>query len=142
MVHSEKKLYLVFEFLSQDLKKFMDATPVAELPLHLVKVAGGDPGAPRSASPASAQPAPLAFLLQSYLFQLLQGVNFCHSHRVIHRDLKPQNLLINELGAIKLADFGLARAFGVPLRTYTHEVPWAVGREGQLKGSPRCPQLP
>ncbi|XP_059527271.1 cyclin-dependent kinase 3 isoform X1 [Myotis daubentonii] len=90
VVHSEKKLYLVFEFLSQDLKKFMDATPVSELPLHLVK--------------------------------LLQGVNFCHAHRVIHRDLKPQNLLINELGAIKLADFGLARAFGVPLRTYTHEV--------------------
>lgn len=49
-------------------------------------------------------------------------MNFCHSHRVIHRDLKPQNLLINEFGAIKLADFGLARAFGVPLRTYTHEV--------------------
>ncbi|XP_035890044.1 cyclin-dependent kinase 3 isoform X2 [Phyllostomus discolor] len=96
VVHNEKKLYLVFEFLNQDLKKFMDSTPVSELPLHLVK---------------------------SYLFQLLQGVSFCHSHRVIHRDLKPQNLLINELGAIKLADFGLARAFGVPLRTYTHEVP-------------------
>ncbi|NXS13413.1 CDK2 kinase, partial [Neodrepanis coruscans] len=58
----------------------------------------------------------------NYLFQLLQGVSFCHSHRVIHRDLKPQNLLINEAGAIKLADFGLARAFGVPVRTYTHEV--------------------
>ncbi|XP_026339900.1 cyclin-dependent kinase 3 [Ursus arctos] len=95
VVHSEKKLYLVFEFLSQDLKKYMDSAPASELPLHLVK---------------------------SYLLQLLQGVNFCHSHRVIHRDLKPQNLLINELGAIKLADFGLARAFGVPLRTYTHEV--------------------
>lgn len=49
-------------------------------------------------------------------------MSFCHSHRVIHRDLKPQNLLINEAGAIKLADFGLARTFGVPLRTYTHEV--------------------
>ncbi|XP_071066916.1 cyclin-dependent kinase 3 isoform X2 [Dasypus novemcinctus] len=95
VVHSDKKLYLVFEFLSQDLKKYMDSTAASELPRHLVK---------------------------SYLFQLLQGVNFCHSHRVIHRDLKPQNLLINELGAIKLADFGLARAFGVPLRTYTHEV--------------------
>uniref|UniRef100_A0A8C2SPR2 cyclin-dependent kinase n=1 Tax=Coturnix japonica TaxID=93934 RepID=A0A8C2SPR2_COTJA len=56
------------------------------------------------------------------MFQLLQGLAFCHAHRVLHRDLKPQNLLINADGAIKLADFGLARAFGVPVRTYTHEV--------------------
>ncbi|XP_054832872.1 cyclin-dependent kinase 3 [Eublepharis macularius] len=95
VVHSQKKLYLVFEYLNQDLKKYMDSSRTSELPLSLVK---------------------------SYLYQLLQGVGFCHSHRVIHRDLKPQNLLINEMGAIKLADFGLARAFGVPLRTYTHEV--------------------
>ncbi|XP_036051276.1 cyclin-dependent kinase 3 isoform X2 [Onychomys torridus] len=95
VIHREKKLYLVFEFLTQDLKKHMDSTPTSGLPLHVVK---------------------------SYLSQLLQGLNYCHCHRVIHRDLKPQNLLINEFGAIKLADFGLARAFGVPLRTYTHEV--------------------
>lgn len=40
VVHSEKKLYLVFEFLSQDLKKYMDSTPASELPLHRVKVPG------------------------------------------------------------------------------------------------------
>lgn len=91
--------------------------------------------------PTSTLPAPSFScpLFQSYLFQLLQGVSFCHSHRVIHRDLKPQNLLINELGAIKLADFGLARAFGVPLRTYTHEVPG--DREGE-KGCHLCTQPP
>ena len=51
-----------------------------------------------------------------------QGVAYCHQHRVLHRDLKPQNLLISRGGELKLADFGLARAFGIPVRSYTHEV--------------------
>ena len=38
VVHSEKKLYLVFEYLNQDLKKYMDTAPPAGLPLKLVKV--------------------------------------------------------------------------------------------------------
>lgn len=59
---------------------------------------------------------------QSYTYQILQGIVFCHSRRVLHRDLKPQNLLIDKDGAIKLADFGLGRPFGIPVRAYTHEV--------------------
>lgn len=61
-------------------------------------------------------------VVKSFLYQLLTGVAYCHHHRVLHRDLKPQNLLINREGELKLADFGLARAFGIPVRSYTHEV--------------------
>lgn len=95
VVHTERKLTLVFEFLDQDLKKYLDAC--------------GDKGI---------EP----FTIKSFLFQLLRGVDYCHEHRVLHRDLKPQNLLINMEGDLKLADFGLARAFGIPVRSFTHEV--------------------
>ncbi|NXG40739.1 CDK5 kinase, partial [Psilopogon haemacephalus] len=58
----------------------------------------------------------------SFMYQLLKGLAFCHSRNVLHRDLKPQNLLINRNGELKLADFGLARAFGIPVRCYSAEV--------------------
>lgn len=94
VVHTERKLTLVFEYLDQDLKKYLD-----------VCEGGLD-----------------SMIVKSFLFQLLTGVAYCHHHRVLHRDLKPQNLLINREGELKLADFGLARAFGIPVRSYTHEV--------------------
>jgi serine/threonine protein kinase len=50
----------------------------------------------------------------------VNGVNYCHSRRIIHRDLKPQNLLVDRSGNLKIADFGLARAFGIPIKTLTH----------------------
>jgi len=55
--------------------------------------------------------------------QLIRGIDYCHAQRVIHRDLKPQNILIEEATVtLKIADFGMARAFALPMPIYTHEV--------------------
>jgi len=113
----EAKLYLIFEFLTMDLKKYMDT--------NIPKDGQMDPK-----------------LMKSYTYQLLQGLLFCHQRRVLHRDLKPQNLLIDKNGCIKIADFGLARAFGIPVRVYTHEVVTLWYRAPEvLLGSPKysCP---
>jgi len=92
---NENKLYLCFEYCEYDLKKYMK----------------------------SQQYKLSADCIKSFTYQMLSGLAWCHSHRIFHRDLKPQNVLVDpKKGALKLADFGLARAFTVPLRTYTHEV--------------------
>jgi len=96
VIHTETKLVLIFEYCERDLKKYMDA--------H------GDRGA---LDPNT---------VRSFMYQLLMGTAFCHENRVLHRDLKPQNLLINRKGELKLGDFGLARAFGVPVNTFSNEV--------------------
>ncbi|XP_043480793.1 cyclin-dependent kinase 4-like [Leptopilina heterotoma] len=48
--------------------------------------------------------------------EILQGVDFLHSHRITHRDLKPQNLLVTSEGRIKIADFGLAKTYDFEMR--------------------------
>lgn len=48
---------------------------------------------------------------QYFLYQLLRGLKYIHSANVLHRDLKPGNLLVNEECDLKIADFGLARTF-------------------------------
>jgi serine/threonine-protein kinase len=42
--------------------------------------------------------------------QILQGLQFAHEHNVIHRDIKPHNIVINGRGQVKVTDFGIARA--------------------------------
>ncbi|GME70283.1 hypothetical protein B5S31_g729 [[Candida] boidinii] len=97
VIHTENKLTLVFEYMDKDLKKYMDT--------HGSKSGALEPQ-----------------LVKSFMFQLLRGIMFCHDNRVLHRDLKPQNLLINSKGELKLGDFGLARAFGIPVNTFSNEV--------------------
>lgn len=94
IIHTENHLTLVFEYLEKDLKQYMEDCGNI-LSMNNVRL---------------------------FLFQLLRGLAYCHQRRILHRDLKPQNLLINEKGELKLADFGLARAKSVPTKTYSNEV--------------------
>lgn len=88
------ELVLVFEIMESDLKKHMKARGGKLLPREV----------------------------RDFTHQLLTGIEFCHANRIIHRDLKPQNLLIDGGKSLKIADFGLARAFSLPVPQYTHEV--------------------
>ncbi|VDO11130.1 unnamed protein product [Rodentolepis nana] len=94
IIHTEKSLTLVFEYLQRDLKQYLHECHNLMHPENV----------------------------RLFLYQLLRGLAFCHARRILHRDLKPQNLLINDRGDLKLADFGLARAKSIPIKTYSNEV--------------------
>lgn len=80
----ETRLTLVFEHVDQDLSTYLEKAPAPGLPADKIK---------------------------DMMHQLLSGLDFLHTHRVVHRDLKPQNILVTSDGQVKLADFGLARIY-------------------------------
>lgn len=84
---------LFFEYLKMDLKQLIDSTKS----LDMIRV-------------------------KQISKEILLGVDQCHSKRILHRDLKPQNILLNSRLDVKVADFGLARAFTIPIRPYTNDV--------------------
>lgn len=53
--------------------------------------------------------------------QMFTGIDFLHSNNLIHRDLKPQNILVNRDQSLRIADFGLSRNYGLHA-TFTTEV--------------------
>lgn len=77
-------LYLVFEHVDQDLNAYLERCPPPGLGAEKIK---------------------------DLMWQILCGVDFLHSHRIVHRDIKPQNILLSNDGTLKLADFGLARIY-------------------------------
>lgn len=64
----------------------------------------------------------LASEIKTLLLQLLSAIALCHDNWIVHRDLKTSNLLMNNRGQIKVADFGLARTYGDPLGDMTQLV--------------------
>lgn len=96
VVLNNNKLYLLFEFVDVDLHVFLSELKKKDLDEKLIK---------------------------NILYKILDAVAYCHSKKIIHRDIKPQNILLAKNGEIvKVADFGLARAFSSSKRPYTKEV--------------------
>ena len=60
--------------------------------------------------------------IKSYMIQTLKGLEYLHLNWILHRDLKPNNLLVTASGILKIGDFGLAKFYGSPNRINTHQV--------------------
>mmetsp|Transcript_51277 Transcript_51277/g.104294 ORF Transcript_51277/g.104294 Transcript_51277/m.104294 type:complete len:303 (-) Transcript_51277:1609-2517(-) len=110
-------LYIIFQYLDCDLKAFMVSTK------------GKGTGLNNSTS-------------KEFCFQLLLGLKHCHGQGIMHRDLKPQNLLVENGIKLKIADFGLSRNFNIPVGRYTHEVVTLWYRAPEILLGAKCYSTP
>ncbi|KAI9750605.1 MAG: hypothetical protein M4579_006401 [Chaenotheca gracillima] len=100
-------LHSVFSSKNQNLNLVLEFLPLGDLE-QLIRDSGGvDYGAAD---------------VKAWMGMLARAVWFCHANFVLHRDIKPNNLLIAADGEVKLADFGLARNFSDPYPNMTHQV--------------------
>jgi cyclin-dependent kinase 7 len=99
------KLHAVFSTKNQNLNLVLEHLPQGDL-LKLIQDTNNI-----SYTPAD---------IKSWMLMLMRATYFCHQNFVLHRDIKPNNLLIAANGEIKLADFGLARSFADPFQPMTY----------------------
>lgn len=91
---SRSNVSLVFDFMDTDLEIVIKDPQIILTPSHI----------------------------KAYTIMTLQGLEHLHSLWILHRDLKPNNLLINAEGVLKIGDFGLAKNYGSPNKVYSHQV--------------------
>ena len=100
-------LLSVFSSKDQNLNLVLEYLPLGDLEMLIKDVEGVRYGAAD---------------IKAWMGMLSRAVWFCHENFVLHRDIKPNNLLIAADGEVKLADFGLARSFSDPYRVMTSNV--------------------
>ena len=102
VVSTESKLLLIFEYVEKDLKKYMDEIKLEAEDLWMTRKE-------IQHSQVSSKAQELykidklieekkiwdSFNIKSIVFQILQGVSVCHSWWILHRDIKPQNILLD-----------------------------------------------
>ncbi|KAI7055491.1 serine/threonine protein kinase, CMGC family, CDC2/CDK subfamily, partial [Hortaea werneckii] len=99
------KLHAVFSTKNQNLNLVLEHLPQGDL-LKLIQ----------DTQSITYTPADI----KAWMLMLQRAIYFCHANGVLHRDIKPNNLLIAANGEIKLADFGLARAMADPYQPMTY----------------------
>jgi serine/threonine protein kinase len=123
VAHREDDVSLVYEFLPKDLRQLLDLKrerlQQEEMGQFNLPAPGGEIFAPGSWREDLAMGTKQ---MKHYFLQVLKGVSFLHSRCILHRDLKPTDLRIDDTNTVKISNFRLARTFTLPLRTYTHEV--------------------